>query len=245
MRRRRGPIPPNISPPFIRTTGDDRARAMKRVRLTLRPDGDFAPPLYRRLTGGASYLTGAQIINWNVAAPPTAFLLWLRGDYGRFEAELAASENVDAYEVLPISDRECHCFFQGQVADAARSLFEIFTRGSLITIPPIECNDDGSNTFAIVGTEADIQRAVDAVPDPVDVTIDAVGGESVAPKSAVGRLSPRQREAVEIALELGYYAVPRDATAEDVAGQLDCAAATAAEHLKKAESAIIEALFEE
>ncbi|WP_436345236.1 helix-turn-helix domain-containing protein [Natronorubrum sp. FCH18a] len=217
---------------------------MKRIRLTLDPAGDYAPPLYERLAGGASYLERVRIINWNVAAPPTAFLLWIRGDYRRFEAELAASENVDEYEILPITDRECHCFFEGAVAAAARLLFENFTRGSLITVPPIVCNDDGSNTFSIVGADADIQRAVEGVPDGVDVTVEAVGGETVAPESAVGRLSRRQREAVEAALEVGYYEVPRRATTETVARELDCASATAAEHLQKAESTLIAALLE-
>ncbi|QSW99972.1 helix-turn-helix domain-containing protein [Haloterrigena alkaliphila] len=218
---------------------------MKRVRITLDPAGDYAPPLYRRLAGEASYLDRVRIVNWNVAAPPTAFLLWLRGDYRRFEAELAASENADEYELLPLTDRECHCFLEGEVADAARLLFENFTQGSLITVPPIECHDDGTNTFSIVGTDADIQNAVEGVPDGVGVTIEAVGGETVAPTSAVGRLSRRQREAAEVALEIGYYEVPRRATTADVARELDCATATAAEHLQKAESKLIGALLEQ
>ncbi|WP_254612537.1 helix-turn-helix domain-containing protein [Haloterrigena gelatinilytica] len=191
---------------------------MKRIRITLDPAGDYAPPLYRRFAGGASYLERVHIINWNVASPPTAFLLWLRGDYRRLEAELEASENADEYELLPLADRECHCFLEGAVADAARLLFENFTRGSLITVPPIVCNDDGTNTFSIIGTDADIQNAVEGVPDGVGVTVEAVGGETVAPKSAVGRLSERQREAVEAALEIGYYDVPREATTTDSAG---------------------------
>lgn len=217
---------------------------MKRVRITLDPTGDYAPPLYRRLAGGASFLERVHIINWNVAAPPTAFLLRIRGDYRRFEAELEASENADEYEILPITDRECHCFLEGEVADAARLLFENFTRGSLITVPPIVCNDDGTNTFSIIGADADIQAAVEGVPDGVGVTVEAVGGEPVAPESAVGRLSERQREAVAAALDIGYYDVPREATAADVASELDCATATAAEHLQKAESKLIGALLE-
>ncbi|WP_247002541.1 helix-turn-helix domain-containing protein [Halosolutus gelatinilyticus] len=218
---------------------------MKRVRITLAPAGDYAPPVYRLLAGGASYLDRVRIVNWNVATPPTAFLLWLRGEYGRFEAELERRENVHAYEILPITDRECHCFFEGTVSAAARSLFENFTRGSLLTVPPIECHDDGTNTFTIVGTQADIQAAVDGVPEDVRVTIEAVGGDSVAPESAIGRLSRRQREAIETAFAIGYYDVPREATIADLAGELDCGRATAAEHLQKGESKLLAALVGE
>ena len=39
---------------------------MKRVRITLDPAGAYAPPLYRRLAGGASSLERVHIVNWNV-----------------------------------------------------------------------------------------------------------------------------------------------------------------------------------
>lgn len=217
---------------------------MKRVRITLRPQGPYAPPVYARLAGGASYLEGARIVNWNVSHPPTGFLFRLEGEYRRFERELDDSPMVSDYDVLPITDRECYCFFEGEVSAAARSLFANFTRGSLLTVPPIECNEDGTNTFAIVGTETDIQAAVDGVPDAVEVTVERVGGERVAADSIVGRLTDRQRDAVEAALELGYYDVPRGATNEAVADELGCATATAAEHLQKAESAVMASLFE-
>ncbi|MFC6716538.1 helix-turn-helix domain-containing protein [Natrialbaceae archaeon GCM10025810] len=217
---------------------------MKRVRITLAPAGDYAPPIYRLLAGGASYLERVHILNWNVATPPTAFLLRIRGDYRRFEGELEGRENVRASEFLPITDRECHCFFEGTVSAAARSLFENFTRGSLMTVPPIECNADGTNTFTIVGTDADIQAAVGGVPEGVGVTIEAVGGEAVATEGAIGRLTERQREAIETALALGYYDVPRAATTEDVARELECATATAAEHIQRGQAKLVDALFD-
>ncbi|WP_254523090.1 helix-turn-helix domain-containing protein [Natrinema caseinilyticum] len=217
---------------------------MKRVRITLRPRGDYAPPIYERLAGGANYLERARIVNWNVSTAPTGFLFRLEGDYRRFERELAESPMVSDFELLPVTDRTCYCFLEGEVSAAARSLFENFTRGSLMTVPPIEYNDDGTNTFTIVGTETDIQAAVDCVPDGVGVTVETVGATRVAADSAVGRLSDRQREAVETALELGFYDVPRTATSADVARELGCATATAAEHLQKAESTVFAFLFD-
>lgn len=216
---------------------------MKRVRITLRPSGDYSPPIYELLAGGANSLERARIVNWNVASPPTTFLFYLEGEYRRFAATLEDHESVREYEVLPLSERECHCFFEGEVSAAARSLFEIFTHGSLMTVAPIECNDDGSTTFTVIGSDADLQAAVEGVPGGVGVTIEAVGGDEVAPERVVGGLSRRQREAVETALEIGYYDVPRRATIEDVAAELECATATAAEHLQKGESTVIDALF--
>jgi len=80
---------------------------------------------------------------------------------------------------------------------------------------------------------------VDAAPDDLDITFDVIGqfrGESDDPATI---LSDRQREAVETALDLGYYEQPREATHEDVAAKLDCAPQTASDHLQKAEAKLV------
>lgn len=215
---------------------------MKCVRLTLDPHDIPLPPIYERLTR-ESDLAAVRIVNWNVADPPTTFLLWLRGDYEGFDDVLAADGNVTEHALLPLTDETCYCFLSGTVDAPSRALFENFTQGSLLTVPPVECHADGSSTFTIVGRDADIQTALDGVPAGADVSVERVGGRRVAPDSVLGALSARQREAVAVALEAGYYDVPRDATCADVAASLDCATATAAEHLKKAESVVLRELF--
>ncbi|MFB6140099.1 MAG: helix-turn-helix domain-containing protein [Halosimplex sp.] len=214
---------------------------MKRVRITLDPPEAALPPIYERMTRGAD-LDAVRIENWNVSDPPTTFLLRLRGDYERFAEELAADDAVADFELFPLDDREAYCYFSGEVGSAARALFENFTRGSLLTVPPVVCHDDGSSTFTLVGTDADVQAAVDGVPGEGTVTVEAVGGTRVAPDGVVERLSVRQREALAAATALGYYDQPRGATAADVAAELDCATATAAEHLRKAEATLVHAI---
>lgn len=92
---------------------------------------------------------------------------------------------------------------------------------------------DGSYTFTVIET----------VPDGVTVTVEAVGGREVADESLLGRLTERQRAAVTAALDCGYYDVPHRTTTEDVARALDCAPSTAAEHLQRAEAAVLRGLF--
>lgn len=211
---------------------------MKRVRLSIDPGEAAMPPIYERLTVEADYLADVCIVNWNVAEPPVGFLLRFEGDYHRFEAELASDDAVTEWAVLPIDDAACHCYLAGETGPAARALFENFTRGSLLTVPPVRCHDDGSSTFTLVGPEADIQAAVADVPNPVEVTVEQVGGDPVATDGVLGLLSPRQREALEAAVGRGYYDLPRDADLDAVAAELDCATATAAEHLRKAERTV-------
>jgi hypothetical protein len=218
---------------------------MKRVRITMDPHDIPLPPIYERMTRGADDLSRVHIVNWNVSEPPTGFLLWFYGDYEQFDEALASDGAIDEYALLPRTDEECYCFLSGEVGPASRALFENFTRGTLLTVPPIVCHDDGSSTFTLVGTDSDIQNAVEGVPPGVDVTVERVGGERVTPDSAVSELSARQREAVETAIAVGYYTVPRESTIEDVAEKLDCATATAAEHLRKAEATVFRALLAE
>lgn len=212
---------------------------MKRVRITIHPPAEYRPPLYEFLVGDAECVDRVQIVNWNVSSPPVGFLLRIAGDRRRFADALADRDDLSDYEILPITDGEWYCFVAAEGATAGRALFENFTRGSLMTVPPIECHEGGSSTFAIIGTGADIEAAVDGVPDGVGVDVEAVGGRKVASDSVVGRLSVRQREAVGTATELGYYDVPREASHEDVAERLDCAPSTAAEHLRKAEATLV------
>lgn len=217
---------------------------MKRVRITIDPPDEARPAIYDRMTRAANYVSDVRIVNWNVASQPIGFLLRFRGDYRRFEDELAADDAVEQYAVVPISERECHCYLSGTTGAAAAALFENFTRGSLLTVPPVLCHDDGSSTFTIVGTEGDIQAAVDEVPDGVALTVDRVGGDRLTPADARSQLSAGQRKAVAAALAVGYYETPREATTADVAEELGCATTTAAEHLRKAEASVFSTLFE-
>lgn len=216
---------------------------MKRVSVTVHPEGAELPWTFDEVTGADDEFVRVEVVNWNVTSAPAAFLLRVSGDIQRFEGILERDPAIEEYELLRLSERESYCFVAGVGSSDARALWETFKSGSLMTIPPATWNADGSYSFTFVGREADIQSAVDTVPDGVRVEIESVGGTQVAADSVRGRLSDRQREAVEAAVALGYYEIPRDATAEDVAAALDCAVSTVSEHLRKAEATVLTGLF--
>lgn len=216
---------------------------MKRVRITIDPTDIPMVPTFHRLTGDDT-IDQAHVVNWNLSESPTVFLYHVRGEYDGLVADLEEADYAVDYEILPQGDRECYCFFAGEVTPGSRELLEGFSRRNVLAIPPICLNRNGTITVTLIGTETGVQEAVGAVDDRVAVTIDAVGGEQVATDSVAGALSPRQREAIEAALELGYYDLPRDVVLEDVAGELGCTMETAAEHLRKAEATVITSLFD-
>jgi predicted DNA binding protein len=55
-------------------------------------------------------------------------------------------------------------------------------------------------------------------------------------------LTERQQEVLEVALELGYYDVPRQATHNDIAERLDLSVGTVGEHLQKIEARVFKTL---
>lgn len=59
------------------------------------------------------------------------------------------------------------------------------------------------------------------------------------------RLTTRQREVLRTAYRLGYFAYPRESSAEEVAASLDIGTSTFAEHLAAAQSTLLEEVFEE
>lgn len=58
------------------------------------------------------------------------------------------------------------------------------------------------------------------------------------------RLTERQYEVIELALESGYFEWPRETTSEELAGELEISRATLLEHLRKAESKLLSDVLE-
>ncbi|MFC7194592.1 helix-turn-helix domain-containing protein [Halosimplex aquaticum] len=59
-----------------------------------------------------------------------------------------------------------------------------------------------------------------------------------------GRLTDRQREVLETAMDMGYFRRPRSANATEVAAELDISPSTFAEHLASAQSKVLASLLE-
>ncbi len=115
--------------------------------------------------------------------------------------------------------------------------------GTDLPPPQASCSDGSVGTVAAVGPSDQLQAAIEGVPDGIETTIEEIGG-SWSRRGVIARLSDRQRAAIAAGIEVGYYETPRQATHADVAAVMECAPSTASEHLRKAESKLLTALFE-
>mgnify|MGYP006306780221 CR=1 FL=1 len=85
-----------------------------------------------------------------------------------------------------------------------------------------------------------LRQTLADVPPELDATIERIGPCPDAGEYILALLTDRQREVLDVALELGYYAVPRQATHGDIAERLALSVGTVGEHLQKIDSRVFE-----
>lgn len=218
---------------------------MQRVRLRATPRAGYPHPLFEFIVdppGGGE----TRLLDWNLAngSRPTA-LLEIEGDRAAIAARIESMPDVVAADLHSTGAGPVYCFLRADPdPDSPMGrLFDALTSEGLIVVKPVRYAD-GSVHATWVGEPAVLQAAIEALPDAVEVEIEAIGGMSGAGTSILDALSARQREALEAAIAVGYYEQPRAATHEDVAAELGCAPSTASEHLLKAESKLVRAAFD-
>lgn len=216
---------------------------MQSVRVTLDAggrEGDIHP-MYDILAN-ADFVDRATALQWSFTAEAQALLHYIEGDVEAFRSATADIPEVIDTEMVPAGEEAFYTVVKGEMTEGMADLFDAIIDVTAIPVPPIEYHPDGTVSFTLVGPADEIQTAIERVPEPVQVSIEEVGGMMAVPGLAETLLSTRQRETLDAALELGYYDIPREASHEDVADAVGCAPSTAAEHLRKAESKVLDAV---
>ena len=218
---------------------------MKHVRVTLDADGDEGEihPMYD-LLANAGYIDTTTLIDWNFSGDEFGVLQYTEGDIDRFRTAIEEASVVIDYELTRIGERECYAYVRDETTEPQRELFELIERSPVTVVSPVEYGPAGAVSYSVFGPPAEIQAAIEKIPDPIEVTVEHVGSMRSTPGLLETVLSERQREAVETALDAGYYEIPREASQEDVAERIGCAPSTAAEHLQKAEAKLLKAVLE-
>nr|WP_244531525.1 helix-turn-helix domain-containing protein [Halogranum amylolyticum] len=91
-------------------------------------------------------------------------------------------------------------------------------------------------------TNGALQKALADVPAELDVTVERIGAYPEVGGNVVSLLTDRQREVLDVALDLGYYDVPRKATHRDIADQMGLSVGTVGEHLQKIEARVLKGI---
>lgn len=218
---------------------------MRYLRLTTTPDADAAPAFFT-LLAASPHVTEARLVDWNLAADDGATALFsVDGDPDAFADAVPDVPMLLDVDVAPTGADHFYLLVVGDpsAADLAAGVYETVTTAGLVVLKPVVYRE-GRVHLRMIGSSDVIQAAVEAHPDAIDLEVRELSSTFSTPDAPDAALSERQREAVRIALSLGYYEQPSRATHEDVAEALDCAPSTASEHLKKAEAKLVRAAMD-
>lgn len=174
-------------------------------------------------------------------------LLELRGDLERARALLDESPDALEYDVTGDRGRGV-AYVQCRTVGPVDDLLAILDEHELVLDWPMtyvdagEAGDaaDAAGTRGLevtaVGTSRSIQRAAAALPEGIDLDLRRLGEYGPDAGGVAPTLTDRQRELFELALEEGYYEIPRETTHRELAAHLDLAAGTVGEHLQRIEA---------
>jgi hypothetical protein len=121
-----------------------------------------------------------------------------------------------------------------------------------LLVPPLKYADGAKWCRVLALDSANLTAFYRAVAEEYDVTVESKRTvESVSADrplhtldSVLPNLTPRQREVLQTATEMGYYRIPRDVTTGDVADALAIERRTLEEHLRRAENKLLTALVD-
>jgi hypothetical protein len=197
-------------------------------------------PLVSTLTDEAVF-RDAKMLDWapSLDPPRVTVLLYLVGDLDHFSQVLEATDVVLDADVTQFGDGRGYAYVHSEPHPVEWQLFETVGRPGLIPVFPIQYHPDGSLSLRVVGPTERLQAAMDATPDGVETTVERVGEYDLGRPPIPPRLPPRQREALAVALDVGYYEIPREGDRDEVADRMGCAPSTASEHLRKAERHLV------
>lgn len=179
---------------------------------------------------------------WNIATgdPDIEYVLfYVEADRDRYEAKLDAVDSVLWYDLTPIDAGSFYVYLCQSTREEDRQWRTAFAALNLLVVPPIVYDDNADFHVTVVGASEDIQAMLDGLPESIEVDVRAIGEYDRRHAPVAGDLTDRQLEAVAVAVDRGFYAVPREAAIEDVAADLDCAASTAATLLQRAEANVM------
>lgn len=157
------------------------------------------------------------------------------------EDRLDALDSVEWWERVAGSEPEVAYLVGFSAPDAPQ---EGDDTGNLPLTEEVVVHEDGFS-FDLMGPHDAISELLADYRDAgAEVTLHAIQ-EYRADERPLDALTSRQSEVLRAAYEMGYYDVPRSASTEELAAELDLDASTVSEHLQRAEQNLLSTVLGE
>lgn len=207
---------------------------MKRIQFLATYPEQFVHPLHHWIMEEES-ISRADLLMWSPTEDATT-LFWCDGPR---EATEKAIENIDSLLVSNfVEDNDgTYAFLRQDDYEFASALLDTIEGSHVIFLPPVVFLDTGEVRFETVGETTALSTFHEKLSELGELTIEQV--HDFERKNSPSRLTDRQEAALEAAVSVGYYEVPREGTVADIAGVLNCSTSTAGELVRKAEAAVI------
>lgn len=217
---------------------------MRHFRFTMTPIAGGFSTTDRRIAETAG-VDREAMLHLDLLTDGTAMAIYLlSGDASALDATLAEAPEVNDYSLFNTDETRFHAHVDFEPDDPLRTLLGLAERHRIVMEPPLEFLDGGSLRATVGGIQEKVQDAATEFPGDVEVTIDQIGQYDPSRNSLLASLTDRQREVLAVAIREGYYDIPRRATHDDLAAELDCSAGTVGEHLRKVESRVLSSLMD-
>lgn len=164
----------------------------------------------------------------------------ISGDLSVARDLLESSDEVLRYDIAGTDKRGiiyAHYRSDGPIDD----LLSILYRNKIVLEWPVEhrlTKRGPEIRLTVIGTNDNIQRAINDIPDLVDASVARIGHlESKNDSTAV--LTDRQADLLDLAIEEGYYEVPKETTQRALADRLGVTPGTIGDRLQRIERRIM------
>lgn len=213
---------------------------MRYFRAVVIPEDEGLHPIDRAFAR-APDVTRELLHNVNLLEDGTAMTMYqLSGDVDRIR-EICDSPDVYEYHLAEGSDHVT-LYAHFEPTETIVRLLSLFQHHQLILDTPLEYTGRGGLRVLVIGTEETIRSILPEIPDEVTLKLERLGDYEPEADRLYSMLTPRQQETLQAALRVGYYQVPREATHEDIARELDLTGGTVGEHLRKIEATVLAAI---
>lgn len=211
---------------------------MRAVTLLVSLPGDYPTA---ELFEGDAVLERERIYNLNVLEDGSIVLLGrVSGDLKHAREFIEQRMDVLGFSISNRDEDGGLVFIHARPPAKIARFIELPRKHEVFFDFPIEATSDGRLKIVMIGeTNDDLQQALADIPLGIGVEIERIGPYTEDTNDIRALLTDRQREILDVALDLGYYEIPRRTTHRDIAAELDVTAGTVSEHLQKIEARII------
>lgn len=167
----------------------------------------------------------------------TVLLYELRGNLDGAKEVLETSPSVLNWDVSGRDDG--FAYIHSRPVEPASTILSLLRSNDVLLDTPVTYTSTGNLRVTLVGENDSLHRVTAAISEIIDIELERSGTYRPGVEGFASRLTNRQGQILSLAVERGYYDVPRQCTQKEIADELGVSEATVSEHFQKIEATIL------